>query len=198
MRKLICFLSFCILGGFSTFSQISQPPPDPCDEGFVDQIFLDSWGEIITLASSGDVLFFCEQADFFKCLLGNGSIDLLYHSLRLASNGWRCSDFILVAYYDGYDLIEIFPILILIACGITLKDLSHLYRGQPPHSMVVMTLVQTKIVPLEFSSALPSYTVECAEDLPATCEEYLSDNSIVDLIALNSCTGDEYDVSVPS
>ena len=39
--------------------------------------------------------------------------------------------------------------------------------------------------PLEFSATLPSYEVQCEDDLPASCADYLSDNGIVSLTGVN-------------
>ena len=48
--------------------------------------------------------------------------------------------------------------------------------------------------PLMFSALLPSEVVECEDDLPASCEAYLSELGIISLTAGNSCDDNEYDV----
>jgi hypothetical protein len=50
--------------------------------------------------------------------------------------------------------------------------------------------------PLSFSALLPSFTVECEDDLPASCDDYLSDPlvGIANLTAGNGCDDSEYDV----
>ena len=202
MRKFLFLIPLLILGYTPIYSAVSNTGGDPvCNQGFVDQIFMDSWGYEITFASSGEYLFGCDQltgpefpegfANFYW------SIDE-YCNIFVTGELDSEDEVFFVLLYDGYMMND--------QCLTETQSRGDLYnyngseRGGIEECWFAVPYdgcedpCSDEDCPLEFSDALLSYEVQCAEDLPTSCEDYLSDNMIADLTASNSCTGDEYDV----